>query len=68
MATCTDNVTDIRILGQDSEYFKSTSSYICQSIVVPSDVMGYKTVVSSQPVSLADRFVGEKSKEHRSGV
>ncbi|XP_066481062.1 endosome/lysosome-associated apoptosis and autophagy regulator 1 isoform X1 [Tiliqua scincoides] len=58
MATCTDNVTDIRILGQDSEYSKSTSSYVCQSVIVPSDVMGYKTVVSSQPVSLADRFVG----------
>uniref|UniRef100_A0A670J6K8 Endosome-lysosome associated apoptosis and autophagy regulator 1 n=1 Tax=Podarcis muralis TaxID=64176 RepID=A0A670J6K8_PODMU len=58
MATCTDNVTDMHILGKETEFSKSTSSYVCQSIIVPSDVMAYKSVVSSQPVSLADRFVG----------
>ncbi|XP_006034442.1 UPF0577 protein KIAA1324 homolog, partial [Alligator sinensis] len=58
MAFCTDNVTDIRVPDGEVEFSKSVTSYACQSIVVPSDVMGYKTVVSSQPVSLADRFVG----------
>lgn len=59
MAFCTDNVTDIRVPDGEVEFSKSVTSYACQSIVVPSDVMGYKTVVSSQPVSLADRFVGK---------
>ncbi|XP_060087559.1 endosome/lysosome-associated apoptosis and autophagy regulator 1 isoform X1 [Heteronotia binoei] len=58
MATCTDNVTDIRILGKEAESSRSATSYVCQSVIVPSDMMGYKTVVSSQPVSLADRLVG----------
>ncbi|KAL8168515.1 UNVERIFIED_CONTAM: hypothetical protein K2H54_000801 [Gekko kuhli] len=58
MATCTDNVTDIRILGKEAESSKSATSYVCQSIIVPSEMMGYKTVVSSQPVSLADHLVG----------
>uniref|UniRef100_A0A8D0KIL8 Endosome-lysosome associated apoptosis and autophagy regulator 1 n=1 Tax=Salvator merianae TaxID=96440 RepID=A0A8D0KIL8_SALMN len=57
-ATCVDNVTDMHILGKEAEFSKLASSYVCQSIIVPSDVMGFKTVVSSQPVSLADRFVG----------
>uniref|UniRef100_A0A8C8SDJ5 KIAA1324 n=1 Tax=Pelusios castaneus TaxID=367368 RepID=A0A8C8SDJ5_9SAUR len=57
-ATCTDNVTDIRVPDGEAEFSKLVTSYVCQSIIVPSDVMGYKTVVSSQPVSLADRLVG----------
>ncbi|XP_020660952.3 endosome/lysosome-associated apoptosis and autophagy regulator 1 isoform X1 [Pogona vitticeps] len=57
-AICTDNVTDIHILGKETEFSKSLSTYVCQSIIVPSDVVGYKTVVSSQPVSLADHFIG----------
>ncbi|XP_065259274.1 endosome/lysosome-associated apoptosis and autophagy regulator 1 isoform X4 [Emys orbicularis] len=58
MATCTDNVTDMRVPDGEAEFSKSVTSYVCQSIIVPSDVMGYKTIVSSQPVSLADRVVG----------
>ncbi|XP_044306990.1 endosome/lysosome-associated apoptosis and autophagy regulator 1 isoform X4 [Varanus komodoensis] len=57
-AVCTDNVTDIHILGKEAEFSKATSSYVCQSVIVPSDAMGFKTVLSSQPVSLADRFIG----------
>lgn len=58
MATCMDNVTDMRVPDGEAEFSKSVTSYVCQSIIVPSDVMGYKTIVSSQPVSLADRVVG----------
>ncbi|XP_026518847.1 UPF0577 protein KIAA1324 isoform X3 [Terrapene carolina triunguis] len=58
MATCTDNVTDMRVPDGEAEFSKSVTSYVCQSVIVPSDVMGYKTIVSSQPVSLADRVVG----------
>ncbi|KAM9148481.1 endosome/lysosome-associated apoptosis and autophagy regulator 1 isoform 2-T2 [Pangshura tecta] len=58
MATCMDNVTDMRVPDGEAEFSKSVTSYVCQSIIVPSDVMGYKTIVSSQPVSLADRVIG----------
>ncbi|XP_037741077.2 endosome/lysosome-associated apoptosis and autophagy regulator 1 isoform X1 [Chelonia mydas] len=58
MATCMDNVTDMQVPDGEAEFSKSVTSYVCQSIIVPSDVMGYKTIVSSQPVSLADRVVG----------
>lgn len=68
MATCTDNVTDIRILAKEAESSKSTTSYVCQSVIVPSDMMGYKTVVSSQPVSLADHLVGERSRVLKRGL
>ncbi|NXS53843.1 K1324 protein, partial [Brachypteracias leptosomus] len=55
MATCTDNVTDARGQG---DVARLVTSYVCQAIVVPPDVMGYKVAVSSQPVSLADRLLG----------
>ncbi|XP_039179264.1 endosome/lysosome-associated apoptosis and autophagy regulator 1 isoform X1 [Crotalus tigris] len=61
-ALCIDNVTDIHILGKDTEFSKSTSSYVCQSVMIPSEVRGYKTMVSSQPVNLADTFVGVTTK------
>ncbi|XP_041084106.1 endosome/lysosome-associated apoptosis and autophagy regulator 1-like isoform X2 [Polyodon spathula] len=48
LASCVDNVTSTR----------TVSSYACQSTIVPSDLRGVKTVVSSQPISLADRLVG----------
>ncbi|RXM27481.1 UPF0577 protein KIAA1324 [Acipenser ruthenus] len=48
LASCVDNVTNAR----------TVSSYACQSTIIPSDVRGVKTVVSSQPVSLADRLIG----------
>ncbi|XP_026533667.1 UPF0577 protein KIAA1324-like isoform X4 [Notechis scutatus] len=61
-ALCVNNVTDIHILDKGTEFSKSTSSYVCQSVMIPSEVMGYKTMVSSQPVSLADTFVGVTTK------
>uniref|UniRef100_A0A2D4L4P4 MRH domain-containing protein n=1 Tax=Micrurus paraensis TaxID=1970185 RepID=A0A2D4L4P4_9SAUR len=61
-ALCINNVTDIHILDKGTEFSKSTLSYICQSVMIPSEVMGYKTTVSSQPVSLADSFVGVTTK------
>ncbi|XP_032074294.1 UPF0577 protein KIAA1324 homolog isoform X4 [Thamnophis elegans] len=61
-ALCIDNVTDSHLLDKDTEFSKSISSYVCQSVMIPSEVMGYKTMVSSQPVSLADTFVGVTTK------
>uniref|UniRef100_A0A8B9ML90 KIAA1324 n=1 Tax=Accipiter nisus TaxID=211598 RepID=A0A8B9ML90_9AVES len=58
MASCTDNVTDARLPAGEGDPARVVTSYVCQSILVPPDVMGYKTAVSSQPVSLADRVVG----------
>ncbi|XP_004853674.1 UPF0577 protein KIAA1324 homolog isoform X5 [Heterocephalus glaber] len=58
MSVCTNNVTDLRISEGESGFSKSITAYICQSIIIPSEVTGYKTRVSSQPVSLADRLVG----------
>uniref|UniRef100_H0VTZ7 Endosome-lysosome associated apoptosis and autophagy regulator 1 n=1 Tax=Cavia porcellus TaxID=10141 RepID=H0VTZ7_CAVPO len=58
MAVCTDNVTDLRIPEGESGFSKSITAYVCQSVIIPSEVTGYKAGVSSQPVSLADRLVG----------
>ncbi|XP_009995857.1 PREDICTED: UPF0577 protein KIAA1324-like, partial [Chaetura pelagica] len=52
MATCRDNVT-----GQDRDTARLVTSYVCQAILIPADVMGYRTAVTSQPVSLADRLL-----------
>uniref|UniRef100_A0A8D0F0V1 Endosome-lysosome associated apoptosis and autophagy regulator 1 n=1 Tax=Strix occidentalis caurina TaxID=311401 RepID=A0A8D0F0V1_STROC len=59
MASCSDNVTDARLPAGEGDPARVVTSYVCQSILVPPDVMGYKVAVSSQPVSLADRLVGE---------
>uniref|UniRef100_A0A8B9PTK3 KIAA1324 n=1 Tax=Apteryx owenii TaxID=8824 RepID=A0A8B9PTK3_APTOW len=56
MASCADNVTDARAAEPGSS--RLVTSYVCQAVVVPSDVVGYRGAVSSQPVSLADRLVG----------
>ncbi|XP_075837713.1 endosome/lysosome-associated apoptosis and autophagy regulator 1 isoform X2 [Microtus pennsylvanicus] len=58
MAVCTDNVTDIRIPEGEAGFSKSITAYVCQVVIIPSEVTGYKAGVSSQPVSLADRLVG----------
>ncbi|XP_028613121.1 UPF0577 protein KIAA1324 homolog isoform X4 [Grammomys surdaster] len=58
MAVCTDNVTDLRIPEGEAGFSKSVSAYVCQVVIIPSEVMGYKAGVSSQPVSLADRLIG----------
>uniref|UniRef100_A0A8C3YBV7 Endosome-lysosome associated apoptosis and autophagy regulator 1 n=1 Tax=Catagonus wagneri TaxID=51154 RepID=A0A8C3YBV7_9CETA len=58
MSVCTDNVTDLRIPDGESGFSKSISAYVCQAVIIPSEVTGYKAGVSSQPVSLADRLVG----------
>lgn len=59
MAMCTDNVTDLRIPEGESGFSKSITAYVCQAVIIPSEVTGYKAGVSSQPVSLADRLIGE---------
>lgn len=59
MSVCTDNVTDLRIPEGEAGFSKSVTAYVCQVVIIPSEVMGYKAGVSSQPVSLADRLVGE---------
>ncbi|XP_003784126.1 UPF0577 protein KIAA1324 homolog isoform X2 [Otolemur garnettii] len=58
MSVCTDNVTDLRIPEGESGFSKSIVSYVCQAVIIPSEVTGYKAGVSSQPVSLADRLIG----------
>ncbi|XP_006899402.1 PREDICTED: UPF0577 protein KIAA1324 homolog isoform X2 [Elephantulus edwardii] len=58
MAICSDNVTDLRISEGESEFSKSITAYVCQVVIVPPEVTGYKAGVSSQPVSLADRLIG----------
>ncbi|XP_021233025.1 UPF0577 protein KIAA1324 homolog isoform X2 [Numida meleagris] len=56
-ASCTDNVTDAR-LPDEGGPGRVVTSHVCQAIVVPSDVVGHRAAVSSQPVSLADRLLG----------
>ncbi|XP_068394201.1 endosome/lysosome-associated apoptosis and autophagy regulator 1 isoform X3 [Eschrichtius robustus] len=58
MSVCTDNVTDLRIPEGESGFSKSITAYVCQAVIIPSEVTGYKAGVSSQPVSLADRLIG----------
>uniref|UniRef100_A0A8C4KYB8 Endosome-lysosome associated apoptosis and autophagy regulator 1 n=1 Tax=Equus asinus TaxID=9793 RepID=A0A8C4KYB8_EQUAS len=58
MSVCTDNVTDLRIPEGESGFSKSITAYICQAVIIPPEVTGYKAGVSSQPVSLADRLIG----------
>ncbi|KAJ8784649.1 hypothetical protein J1605_008000 [Eschrichtius robustus] len=57
MSVCTDNVTDLRIPEGESGFSKSITAYVCQAVIIPSEVTGYKAGVSSQPVSLADRLI-----------
>uniref|UniRef100_A0A2K5R718 Endosome-lysosome associated apoptosis and autophagy regulator 1 n=1 Tax=Cebus imitator TaxID=2715852 RepID=A0A2K5R718_CEBIM len=58
MSVCTDNVTDLRIPEGESGFSKSITAYVCQAVIIPTEVTGYKAGVSSQPVSLADRLIG----------
>lgn len=59
MSMCTDNVTDFRIPEGESGFSKSITAYVCQAVIIPPEMIGYKAGVSSQPVSLADRLIGE---------
>lgn len=59
MSVCTENVTDLRIPEGESGFSKSITAYVCQALIIPPEVTGYKAAVSSQPVSLADRLIGE---------
>ena len=59
MSVCTDNVTDLRIPEGESGFSKPITAYVCQAVISPPEVTGYKAGVSSQPVSLADRLIGE---------
>uniref|UniRef100_A0A8C7C3W3 Endosome-lysosome associated apoptosis and autophagy regulator 1 n=1 Tax=Neovison vison TaxID=452646 RepID=A0A8C7C3W3_NEOVI len=58
MSVCADNVTDLRIPEGESGFSKSITAYVCQAVIIPPEVTGYKAGVSSQPVSLADRLIG----------
>ncbi|KAM9369366.1 LOW QUALITY PROTEIN: endosome/lysosome-associated apoptosis and autophagy regulator 1 [Phaethornis superciliosus] len=69
MATCSDNVTEARLpAGRDRDSAHLVTSYVCQAILVPADVMGRKTAVTSQPVSLADRLLGVTTGSSLDGV
>ncbi|KAE8623689.1 hypothetical protein XENTR_v10005698 [Xenopus tropicalis] len=54
LASCVDNVLGGR--GSEIESWNSVASYICQSVIVPSDASGH--TISSQPVSIADQLLG----------
>ncbi|KAF7650547.1 hypothetical protein LDENG_00123780 [Lucifuga dentata] len=51
-AVCTDNVTDVSSKDGQSD---SVDGFICQSTIIPTS---FRTVISSQSVSLADIFLG----------
>lgn len=56
LATCFQNVSDT--WGSDIEPVHSVASYVCQSMFVPSDSLGHKTVITTQPANLADQLIG----------
>ncbi|XP_054032521.1 endosome/lysosome-associated apoptosis and autophagy regulator 1 [Dryobates pubescens] len=68
VAVCTDNVTDARLPPGEGDAARLVAAYVCQAIVVPPDVMGYKVAVSSQPVSLADRLLGVTTSATLDGI
>ncbi|NWS78789.1 K1324 protein, partial [Crotophaga sulcirostris] len=68
MASCVDNVTDMGVLAGKGDFARVVTSYVCQSILVPSNAMSYKTAVSSQPVSLADHLVGVSAHSTLGGI
>ncbi|XP_014806816.1 PREDICTED: UPF0577 protein KIAA1324-like [Calidris pugnax] len=68
LASCSDNVTDARLAGGEGDPSRVVRSHVCQSILVPPDLVGYKTPVSSQPVSLADRLLGVTTASTLDGV
>lgn len=59
MASCADNVTAGR-----GDPARVVTSYVCQAILVPPDITGARTAVSSQPVSLGDHLLGEGALGH----
>ncbi|XP_073472062.1 endosome/lysosome-associated apoptosis and autophagy regulator 1 [Aquarana catesbeiana] len=56
LATCIQNASDT--WGSDMEPMRSVASYVCQSMFVPSDKLGHKTVMTTQPANLADQLIG----------
>ncbi|XP_069797904.1 endosome/lysosome-associated apoptosis and autophagy regulator 1-like isoform X2 [Narcine bancroftii] len=58
LASCVDNVTLDDAIDEDQGFAKSITSYICQSTLVPSDLVGFRTVLSSHPINLADHLIG----------
>ncbi|XP_058675411.1 endosome/lysosome-associated apoptosis and autophagy regulator 1 isoform X3 [Ammospiza nelsoni] len=63
MASCADNVT--AGLGGPA---RVVTSYVCQAILVPSDVTGARAAVSSQPVSLGDHLLGVTTSSVLDGI
>ncbi|KAM4795845.1 endosome/lysosome-associated apoptosis and autophagy regulator 1 [Rhinophrynus dorsalis] len=61
LASCADNAMDAR--GTERDSWLSVSSYVCQSVIMPSDTIGRKAVLLSQPVSIADRLIGVTTKK-----
>uniref|UniRef100_UPI00398F42DF endosome/lysosome-associated apoptosis and autophagy regulator 1 isoform X2 n=1 Tax=Pristiophorus japonicus TaxID=55135 RepID=UPI00398F42DF len=55
---CVDNVTVEGGIDHEEGFARAVTSYICQSTLVPSDVMGFRTIVSSHPINLADHLIG----------
>ncbi|KAM6108299.1 endosome/lysosome-associated apoptosis and autophagy regulator 1 [Pterocles gutturalis] len=68
MASCSDNVTDTRLPEGKGDPARMVTSYVCQAIVVPPDVLGTRRPVSSQPVSLADRLLGVTTSPTLGGI
>uniref|UniRef100_A0A4W4F9Q9 MRH domain-containing protein n=1 Tax=Electrophorus electricus TaxID=8005 RepID=A0A4W4F9Q9_ELEEL len=64
-AVCTDNVTD---LSDKDATATVVEAFICQSTIIPSEGRGFKAALSSQPISLADSFLGATVEKSLSGV
>ncbi|XP_040278144.1 endosome/lysosome-associated apoptosis and autophagy regulator 1 [Bufo bufo] len=56
MATCSQNISGIQEL--ENEQRPSLNSYVCQSIVIPSDEAGQKFLKSSQLIVLGEQLIG----------
>uniref|UniRef100_A0A8C2HV17 Si:dkey-153k10.9 n=1 Tax=Cyprinus carpio TaxID=7962 RepID=A0A8C2HV17_CYPCA len=63
VAMCTDNVTDLSskdLQNESTDLNNYVETFVCQSTIIPADGRGFRTSLSSQSISLADTFLGER--------
>ncbi|XP_034032516.1 UPF0577 protein KIAA1324-like [Thalassophryne amazonica] len=71
LAVCTDNVTDLPLTDSQREKDEgagAVNTFICQSTIIPANGRGFRTALSSQSISLADRFLGATVKMTMEGI
>ncbi|CAN0136335.1 unnamed protein product [Lampetra planeri] len=58
LALCADNVTSSHLLQFDLSGQSQVMAHVCFSTLMPTKLMGARAMLSTHPVSLADRIIG----------